>query len=162
MSSGPVGDGAGEARAADDVRSAPGWWRTGLVLGWGAVASAAGGLLTALPDPAEPGTATAVLWLTGLVLGLVATAFLRRAWSVPGLVDDPAVVRARGWCDVALVAWGTSIVLRFVLGDLLDAGGTWLTVLGGLLGTVFVVAYVGMLVLATRRRPEQSPRRDQL
>ena len=50
--------------------------------------------------------------------------FLRRAWSVPGVSGDPAAVRARRWSDVAIAAWGAAVVLGFVLGQLLDAGGT--------------------------------------
>ena len=153
MSSEPVRDAVGAARAADDLRSVPGWRRTGLVLGWGAVACAAGALLTWLVDRDGPRQVTVVLLLACIVAALAATAFLRRAWSVPEVAGTPAAVRARGWCDVAVVAWGSSLLVRFVLGQLFDLGGSWLDVVRGVLGAVVVVAYVGMLVLATRWRP---------
>ena len=79
--------------------------------------------------------------------------FLRRAWSVTGVSGDPAAVRARRWSDVAIAAWSAGVLLGFVLGRLLDVGGTWLDVVQGVLGAVLLVAYVGMLVLATRWRP---------
>ena len=153
MSSEPVRDAVCAARAADDLRSVPGRRRTGLVFGWGAVACAAGALLTWFVDRDGPRPVTVVLLLACIVAALVAAAFLRRAWSVPEVADMPAAVRARGWCDAAVVAWGSSLLVRFVFGQLFDLGGTWLDVVRGVLGTVAVVAYVGMLVLATRWRP---------
>ena len=153
MSEDPVPDPADEARAADDLRSVPGWRRTGLVLGWGAVAAAAAALLALLADRDDPWPGAVILLLVALVAGLVALGFLRRAWGVPGVADHPAVVRARRWADVAAVAWGTAVVLRFVFRQLLDRDGTWLDVVGGVLGTGAVVAYVGMLVITTRWRP---------
>jgi len=118
MSDDPVRDPADEARAADDLRSLPGWRRTGLVLGWGAVACAGAALLALLADRDDPWLGAVVLLLAALVAGLVAVGFLRRAWGVPTVADQPAVVRA-----------------------------------GRYAGVVAVVAYVGMLVLATRWRP---------
>ncbi|MGY2127174.1 hypothetical protein [Blastococcus sp. SYSU DS0617] len=87
------------------------------------------------------------------ISALLAPVFLRRAWSVLPVADDPAVVRARAWSDAAIAAWGAAVISRFVFDGLLDVGGTWLHVARGVLGTVAVVAYVGMLVLATRWRP---------
>ena len=154
MSDDPVRDPADEARAADDLRSLPGWRRTGLVLGWGAVVCAGAALLALLADRDDPWLGAVILLLAALVAGLVALGFLRRAWGVPTVADQPAVVRAGRWADVAAVAWGVAVVLRFVGGQLLDLGSTWLDVVGAVLGAVAVVAYVGMLVLATRWRPE--------
>lgn len=153
MSSEPGRGAAGGARAAGDLRSVPGWQRTGLVLGWCAVACAAAALLIRLADQDGPRPVTAILLLVGIVTGLAAVGFLRRAWSVPAVAQSPAVVRARALADVALVAWGAAVLVRFVFGQLLDLDGSWLDVVRVVLGTVAVVAYVGMLVLVTRWRP---------
>jgi hypothetical protein len=147
---------------SDDLRSVPGWRRIGLFLGWGAVACAGAALLTWLPDRDAPGPATVVLLLVAGVGGFLAPAFLRRASSVPGVAEDPAAVRAHRCSDVAILAWGTSVVVGFVLGDLLDLGGTWLDVVRGTLAVVLVVAYVAMLILATRWRPATGATSDQL
>ena len=153
MSSEPVPEAAGEARATADLRSVPGWRRTGLVLGWLAVACGVAALLTWLTGRDELRPAVGVLVVVAAISALLAPVWLRRAWSVPPVADDPAVVRARGWSDVAIVAWGTAVIARFVFDVLLDVGGTWLDVVRGALGTVLLVAYVGMLVLATRWHP---------
>ncbi len=71
----------------------------------------------------------------------------------PAVADDAAVVRVRGWSDVAIAAWSAAVISGFVLDGLLDVGGTWLDVVRGVLGAVAVVADGGMLVLATRWRP---------
>ena len=144
---------AGAARSGDHLSDVPGWRRIGLVLGWGAVVSACAALLSRLPDRDEPWPGAGVLLLAAVVAGLLAPVFLRRAWSVPGVSGDPAAVRARRWSDVAIVAWGAGVVLGFVLGRLLDVGGTWLDVVRGVLGAVLAVSHIGMLVLATRWRP---------
>lgn len=149
MSDGP----AGAAPSGDHLRDVPGWRRIGLVLGWGAVVSACAALLSWLPDREDPWPGAAVLLLAAVVAGLLAPVFLRRAWSVPGASGDPAAVRARRWSDVALGVWGAGVLLGLVVGQLLDVGGTSLDVVRGVLGAVAVVAYVGMLVLATRWRP---------
>ena len=149
MSSDPVD----ESRGGDHPRDVPGWRRIGLVLGWGAVVSGCAAVLSWLPERDDPWPGAAILLLAAVVAGLLAPVFLRRAWSVPGVSDDPAVVRARGWSDAALVAWSVGVLAGFVFGQLLDVGGTWLDVVRGLLGVVLVVSYVGMLVLATRWRP---------
>ena len=129
------------------------------MLGWGALACAGAALLTWLPDRDDPWPGVGVLAVLAVVAALLAPVFLRRAWSVPGVADDPAVVRARGWSDVAVTAWGVAVISRVLLDVLLDVGGTWLDVVRAVLGAVTVVAYVGMLVLATRWRPAQA---DQL
>lgn len=136
---------------AEDLRSVPGWRRTGLVLGWGAVACVGAGLFAAFLD--GPREAAAVLLVAAFVTGLVALGFLQRSFSVPGVADDPSAVRARRWSEVAVAAWGSSVLLHVVVDVLLDRGGTWLDVVRALLGAVLVVAYVGMLVLAGRWRP---------
>ena len=143
---------AGATRSGDHPRDVPGWRRIGLVLGWGAVVAACPGLLSWLPDREDPWPGAGVLLLAA-VAGLLASVFLRRAWSVPGVSGDPAAVRARRWSDVAIGAWGAGVVLGVVFGQLLAVGGTWLDVVRGVLGAVLAVSYVGMLVLATRWRP---------
>ena len=144
---------AGAASSGDDLRDVPGWRRTGLVLGWGAVAAACAALLGWVPDREEPWLGAAVLLLAAVVAGLLAPVFLRRAWAVPGVSGDPAVIRAHAWSDAALLAWSAGVIVGFVCGQLVDVGGTWLDVVQGVLGAVLIVAYVGMLVLATRWRP---------
>ena len=144
---------AGPTRSGDHPRDVPGWRRIGLVLGWGAVVAACAALLAWLPDREDPWPGAGVLLLAAVVAGLLAPVFLRRAWSVPGVSEDPSAARARRWSDVALVTWGAGVVVGFVFGQLLDVGGTWLVVLRGVLGAVLVVSYLGMLVLATRWRP---------
>ena len=150
---------AGRARNGDHPRDVPGWRAIGLVLGWGAVVSACAALLTWLPDRVDPWPGAGVFAVLSALGALLAPVFLRRAWSVPAVADDPAVVRVRGWSDVALAAWGTAVISRFLVDDLLDVGGTWFDVVRGVLGAVLVIAYVGMLVLATRWRPAPA---DQL
>jgi hypothetical protein len=148
-----MSDESAGATREDHPRDVPGWRRIGLVLGWGAVLAACAALLTWLPDREDPWPGAAVLLLAAAVAALLAPVFLRRAWSVPGVAGDPAVVRARRWSDVAIAAWGVGVLLGFVFGRLLDVGGTWLDLVRILLGAVLVVSYVGMLVLATRWRP---------
>jgi hypothetical protein len=149
---------AGAPRSGDDLRDVPGWRRTGLVLGWGAVAAACAALISWLPDREDPWPGAVVLLLAAVVAALLAPVFLRRAWSVPGVSDDPAVGRAHGWSDAALIAWGAGVLVGFVRNGF-DVGWTWLDVLSALLGVVLAVSYVGMLVLATRWRPAPA---DQL
>jgi hypothetical protein len=140
----------------EDLRSVLGWRRTGLVFGWGAVASAAAALVGWLVDRDQPSVAVAILVLAGFLVAVIALGFLRRAWSVPGVADGHAVVRARRCADVAVIAWGVAVVFRFVVVHLLDLGGTWSDVVRGVLGTVAVAAYVGMLVLTTWWRPVRA------
>ena len=155
-----MSDGSADAaRNGDDLRDVPGWRRIGLVLGWGAVVAACAALLSWPPDRDDPWPGAAILLLAAVVAGLLAPVFLRRAWSVPGVSGDPAVVRARRWSDVAIGVWGGGVLLGFVFGQLLDVGGTWLDVVRGVLGVVLILTYVGMLVLATRWRPDPA---DQL
>lgn len=155
-----MGDGSrGAAGSGDDLRDVPGWRRIGLALGWGAVLSACSALLSRLPDREDPWLGAAILLLAAVVAGLLAPVFLRRAWSVPGVATGAAVAWARRWSEVAIAAWCAAVVLGFVSGQLLDVGGTWLDVVQGVLGAVLVVAYVAMLVSATRWRPAPA---DQL
>ena len=141
------------AHGGDDLRDVPGWRRIGLVLGWGAVVSACAALLSWLWDRDDPWPGAAILLLVAVVAGLLAPVFLRRAWSVPGVAGDPAVVRARRWSDIAFAVWSAGVLLGFVFGQLLDVGGSWLDVVRGVLGAVLISTYIGMLVLATRWRP---------
>jgi hypothetical protein len=147
-----ISEPADEARTADDLRSVPGWRRTGLVLGWGAVACTGAALLGVLLDRDDPSLGTLIAAGLALIAAFLAPVFLRRAWSVPGVADEPGVVLARRWSDVAIAAWCAAVIFRVVLDGLLDAERVWLVV-RAVLGATLVVAYVGMLVLATRWRP---------
>src|SRR4051794_24671506 len=109
---------ADEARTADDLRSVPDWRRTGLVFGWATVGCAAAALLVRLVDRENEPLAAAILLLGCFLTGLIALGSLRRVWSVPAVADDPAVVRARRCADVAVVAWGTALLLRLVFEQL--------------------------------------------
>ena len=141
-------------RAAEDLRSLPGWRRTGLVSGWAAVACATAALLLSRLVDGEAAALPAALLLLGcFATGLVSLGFLRRVWSIPAVADDRDVVRARRWADVAVLAWGAALLLRLLFEQLSDLGGTWLDVVRLVLAAVAVVAYVVMLVLATRWRP---------
>ena len=144
---------AGAARSGDHLRDVPGWRRIGLVLGWGAVVAACAALIGWLPDREDPWPGAGVLLFAAVVAGLLAPVFLRRAWSVPGVLGDPAAVQARRWSDVGIGVWGAGVLLGLVFGRLLDVGGSWLDVVRGVLGAVLAGTYVGMLVLATRWRP---------
>ena len=138
---------------AESLRSVVAWRRTGLVLGWGAVAAAGAGLLSRLPTREDPWPVATILLLAAVVAGLLAPVFLRRAWAVPGVSDDPAVVRARAWSETVIGVYCAAVVFRFVGQELLGADGAWVDVVRALLGTALAVSYVGMLVLATRWRP---------
>ncbi|RBY77887.1 hypothetical protein DQ239_09190 [Blastococcus sp. TF02-09] len=138
---------------AASARSVVAWRRTGLVLGWGAVAAAGAGVLSRLPPREDPWPAATILLLAAVVAGLLAPVFLRRAWSVPGVSDDPAVVRARAWSETAIAVYCVGVVFRFIGQELLGADGAWVDVVRALLGTALAVSYVGMLVLATPWRP---------
>lgn len=164
MTSQPAPD-ADEFSDADDLRRVLGRRRAGLVLGWGALGCAGAALVTWLPAgdrSQEPLPATAFLVVAAVAAAVLCQVFLRRAWSVPVVAGDPAVVRARTWSDVAIAAWGTSLVVGFVFDDLLGLGGAWLVAVRSTLAAVLVVTYAGMLVLATRWRPVPSVSPDQL
>jgi hypothetical protein len=157
MTSGP-----GPLGAGDELRDVPGWRRIGLVLSWSAVGCAAAALMLWLTEDRGPSTAMASLLAAAVLAGLLGPVFLRRAWSVPGIAADPVAVRARRWSEVAAVSWGASVVLHAVVDVLLDRGGAWLDGAQLLLSTALVVAYGGMLVLATRWRPRPGDAVGQL
>lgn len=157
--------GSDQPPAPDDVPSLLAWRRTGLVLGWAAPALAAAAALVWLvggPEPEESGTPLVVLAGTAILTAVLALVYLRRVFSSAERAGDRVAVRVRQWSDGAVATWGAALLLRVLFEQLLGLGGAWLDVLTAVLGTVAVLAYVGMLVLTTRWRPAPSAGGDQL
>ena len=135
------------------------WRRTGLALGWIALAVMAAALLVWLLGRDQPRVVWGALQFASLVVGMVAVAFLRRAWAVPTVADQAAVVRLRGWSDAAVAVCAAGMLVRALFDGVLGVAGTWLDVVLGAILALLAVVFVVVQMLATRWRPEAG---DQL
>lgn len=130
------------------------WRRTGLVLCTSALVCCAAFVAVGLA--AELDIIAAVLAIATLVFALIGLGFLQRAWSDPEVREQPSVVRARGLSEMAMGAWGVALVPNAVFAwrpEWEERLG-WLSTASFALGCVAVAAFIGMLAIAVRWRPE--------
>lgn len=138
------------------VRTLVAWYRTGLVLGFVALACLVGFVLHLLLGDSRD-SAWMLLGLGAFVCGLIGLGFLRRTWDDPGVKDDAQVVRARRLSSVAMTAYGVALIPNAIYAVQSDGSETmdWLGVVSAVLGAVAVVCFIAMLLVATRWSPSR-------
>jgi len=129
------------------------WHRTGLWLGYAALACLLGFVLTLVvwSDGHRP-RAAALLWVVAVACGFVGMSFLQRVWRDPEVGDVADVRLASRLASGVVALWGLAVLLNAVRMVRTETSQL-LTVVALVVGVVSVACFVAMLVLARRWSP---------